>query len=66
MNNFSVISMQEQVRFWWDDNDVCFVLDQHAELDFNSASSMKQQSAGRHVAPLGHIIQSQPVFGLYP
>ena len=27
-----------------------------AELDFYSASSLKQQSAGRHVAPLGHII----------
>jgi hypothetical protein len=35
---------------------VRFVLDQHAELDFYSASSLKQQSAGRHVAPLGHII----------
>jgi hypothetical protein len=45
-----------------------FVLDQHAELDFNSASSLKQQSAGRHVAPLGHIIliPSQPVFTLSP
>ena len=45
-----------------------FVLDQHAELDFNSASSLKQQSSGRHVAPLGHIIliPSQPVFALSP
>jgi hypothetical protein len=42
------------MRWWWD----CFVLDQHAELDFHSASSLKQQSADRHVAPLGHIIQS--------
>ena len=33
-----------------------FVLDQHTELDFYSASSLKQQSAGRYVAPLGHII----------
>jgi hypothetical protein len=33
-----------------------FVLDQHTNLDFYSASSLKQQSAGRHVAPLGHII----------
>jgi len=34
--------------------------------DFYSASSMKQQSADRHVAPLGHIILilSQPVFAL--
>ena len=33
-----------------------------------SASSLKQQSAGRHVAPLGHIIliPSQPVFPVSP
>jgi hypothetical protein len=46
----------EQVNFQWDDDEVRFVLDQHAELDFYSASSQKQQSTGRHVAPLGHII----------
>ena len=47
---------------------VRFVLDQHAELDFYSASSLKQQSGDRHVAPLGHIILilSQPVFALSP
>jgi hypothetical protein len=52
----------------WNDGDVCFVLDQHAELDFYSAGSLKQQSADRHVAPLGHIIliPSQPVFALSP
>jgi len=33
-----------------------FVLDQHAALDFYRTSSLKQQSAGRHFAPLGHII----------
>jgi hypothetical protein len=38
------------------DNEVRFVLDRHAYLDFYSASSLKQQSADRHVAPLGHII----------
>ena len=67
-SNFSVISWREQVNFQWDDDKVRFVLDQHAELDFNSASSLKQQSAGRHVAPLGHIIliPSQPVFALSP
>ena len=32
------------------------ILDQHAELDFYSASSLKQQSAGRYVAPLRHTI----------
>jgi hypothetical protein len=48
--------------------EVRFVLDQHAELDFYSASSLKQQSVGRHVAPLGHIILilSQPVFDFSP
>jgi hypothetical protein len=36
-------------------------------LDFFSASSLKQQSVGRHVARLGHIlIPSQPVFALTP
>jgi hypothetical protein len=62
----TAISWREQVNFQWDDDEVRFVLDQHAELDFFSASSMKQQSAGRYVALLGHIIQSQPVFGLSP
>jgi hypothetical protein len=35
---------------------------------FHSASSLKQQSADRHVTLLGHIIliQSQPVFALSP
>jgi hypothetical protein len=49
-------------NFQWDDDDeVRFVLDQHAELDFYSASSLKQ-----HVALLGYIIliPSQPVFAL--
>ena len=50
MNNFSAISWWEQVILdhWWDDNDVCFVLDQHAYLDFYSASSLKQQSTSQH------------------
>ena len=45
-----------------------FVLDQPAFFDFYSASSLKQQSADRHVAPLGHIIllPRQPVFALSP
>ena len=62
-------SWQEQVNFQWDDDDeVHFVLGQHTELDFYSASSLKQQSAGRHVAPLRHIIliSSQPVFDISP
>ena len=50
------------------DDEVRLVLDQHAELDFYSASSLKQQSTGRHIAPLGHIIlnPSRPVFALPP
>ena len=39
----------------WDDDEVRFVLDQHAKLDFYSASSLKQQSAGRHVVPIGMV-----------
>ena len=56
----------KQVNFQWDDDEVCFVLDQHAELDFYSASSLKQQSEGGHVDPLTHIIPNQPVFALTP
>jgi len=58
------MSLREQVNFQWDDDEVRFVLDQHAELDFHSASSLKQQSADRHVSTLGHIILilSQPLF----
>jgi len=49
-----------------DDGDVCFVLIQHTELEIYSVSTLKQQSVGRHVAPLGHniMIPSQPVFAL--
>jgi len=51
-----------------DVDDVRFVLYQHAELDFYSASSLKQKYAGRHVAPLRHIIviPSRLVFALSP
>jgi len=38
---------------WDDDDDVRFELDQHVESDWYNTSS---QSAGRHVAPLGHIL----------
>ena len=56
----------EQVNFQWDDDEDRPVLNQHAELDFYCGSSLKQQSAGTHVAPLGHsiLIPSQPVFAL--
>ena len=56
------------INFQWDDDEVRFVLDQETEFDCYSASSLKQQSAGRHVAPLGHIIliPSQSAFVLSP
>ena len=68
MQNFAAISWREQVYFQWNDDEVRFVLDTNAELDFYSASSLKQQYTGRHVAPLGHIIliPSQPVLALSP
>ena len=67
LSNFATISWWEQVNFQWDDDDkVCFILDQQAKLGFYSGISLKQQSTGRHVTPLGHIILilSQPVFTL--
>ena len=39
-----------------DSNVVHSALDQHTSLDFYSASSLKPQSEGRRVAPIGHII----------
>jgi hypothetical protein len=41
---FSTISWQEQVNFLWNDDEVCFVLDQHAELEFYSKILLKQDS----------------------
>jgi len=32
-----------------------FVLDQHAQLDFFDASSLKQQSTDRQISPIGNI-----------
>jgi hypothetical protein len=39
-----------------DSNDVHSALDQHTSLDLYSVSSLKPQSEGRRVAPIGHII----------
>ena len=65
--------MPEQVTFDKnddddDDDDVLFVQNQHAQLDVYSATSLKQQSANRHVAPLGYIIliQTKQAFDLTP
>jgi len=56
---FSAISWQEQITFQWDDGDVYFVRDQHADLDFYCASSQKQQSSGRHFT-CTHYPDSEP------
>lgn len=77
MSNFSAISYRKQATSWWDNyndndsddddhDDVPFVIHQHGELDFNSATSLEQQSVGRHAAPFEHIIliPSQAVFDL--
>jgi len=39
-----------------DDSDVHFVLQQQFMLDSYSASSLRQQSACRHITPIGQII----------
>ena len=61
---FSYIMAREHVNFRWNDDEDHFVLDQHTYFDLYSDSSLKQQSVGRHFAPLGHIIliPSQQVF----
>jgi hypothetical protein len=46
-----------------DDDDVHIVLDQHATLDFYSASSLKQQSTC-HATQTHYSNLSQPVFAL--
>ena len=62
MSNLSDILWREQVAF----NEM--ILNQHAYLDLYIASSLKQSSADRHVASLGHIIliPSQTVFAFTP
>jgi hypothetical protein len=64
-NNFSAISWWEQVLFRWNDDDIHFELDQHAN-GFYSNSSMKQWFMMQvYMSPsLGHIILilSPPVF----
>jgi hypothetical protein len=46
-----------QVTFWWDNYNVSFVLDQSPQFDFYIAGSLKKnQSTGKHVAPLRFII----------
>ena len=66
--NSAMFQWREQANFQWDDDEVHFVLNKNTELDFYSASSLKQMSVDRQVAPLWLImlILSQPVFGISP
>jgi len=63
---FSAISWRRTSYIPWDDDYTLFVLGLHTELDF--CNSLKHQFAGRHVAPLGHIIliPRQQAFALSP
>jgi hypothetical protein len=61
-SNFSAISWRVQVNFQWEVDEIRYVLNQHTELDFNSASSLKQQSANRHVGPLGPYPEIEGTF----
>jgi len=53
MRTFSAISWQQQVKFRYD---IRFLLDQHSQLDFYSASLLKPWSTDRHVVPHRNII----------
>ena len=70
-SNFSAISWREQVNFQWDDDGVRIALYEHAEFDCYCASSLKQQSADKHVVnsdAVSWLWANQPtnfiVFGL--
>jgi tRNA pseudouridine-54 N-methylase len=49
---------ESKFTFQWDDDedDGSFVLDDHTELNFYSANSLKQHSSNIDVTPLVHII----------
>jgi len=60
-------TMTRSIYIRWDD-DVHFVVGRHAEMDVYTVSSLKQQSAGRHIDPLAEtkLIQRHSVFDLFP
>jgi hypothetical protein len=55
-SNFSAILWREQVNYQWYDDEVRFVLDQYAELDFYSASSLKQDHNGEKKSTKGQTM----------
>ena len=64
VNHHWLKTSYNSMRKWW-----CRLCTwHHSELDFYSASSLKQQSAGRDVASLEHIIMipRKTIFALSP
>ena len=69
MSNFFSYIMARKSYIQWDHENIHFVLIRpKPQLYIYNASTLKQQSAGRHVAPLRHIIliAGQPVFTVGP
>ena len=63
-NSLAIVQLHQD-NFQWDHDEVRFVLDQYANLDVHSVSSLKQQSVDTHVAPIV-LIPSKPVFAVSP
>ena len=63
---YSAISWREQVNFQWDDDDVRFVLDQNAELDFIAHWNNSPRLVMLHHSDTLFWFSSQPVFALSP
>ena len=59
---FSTISRREQVNFQWDDDEIRFVLDEHAELNLYSASSLKKDMSLHWT----HYSDSEPTSLAFP
>jgi hypothetical protein len=61
------MSNDETAIFQLYHDDVRFIQGQHTYVGFVSASSLKQQSTGKHIAPRGHIIlnPSQQILNQY-
>ena len=63
-------TMTRTIYILWDDDDddFHFVVDRHAEMDVYTVTSLKHQSAGRHVDPLAEttLILRHSVFDIIP
>jgi hypothetical protein len=68
LNTNSAILQLYQVHFQWDDDEICFSLDQNAYLDFYSAWLTETTVCWYTFHPIGHsiLILIQPVFALSP